>query len=607
MSDQAEQTRSQGQPGSKFLRQCVSYMFEVQSANYFSPFSDQFCEFIHTSWFPELTHGMPAYDDQTWSWDFYENGNGDYNIGVDIGSDGEVTFRPGDDDGLYLQLKLKHPFEMGEVLELIRHLTPEKCELEKFQELPWSNMIQEVFVLVPGDKEQRLIKFSWSAWASQWPELLEPFRVKYYGQFKGRDDVLGLTWREWLERKSELESMPFAGELKEDDLLFSPNEGFQGARTALEGYELQRDLEPRLVIRLKPQQSRMYFLDFVEHTLEGEPLYSALNKDLENLPQLLKTRVKYPTTRLAQIRLGVELRVAKHTYEEMFVSLMQVREPADRLQEGYRLRTKNSQIFFSDNLQQIESLEHPLPFLIEWPLRRFQRADDRLLRIRFGQILLNILVKLPLFLTLEELSGRLECKPLIEPIERELFSKPASDGTLLKCLRNVQQFVSENGVPLPWFGQLVDRIQSDGDGRLIRIIEARNRFHHATHDERGLLQALDNEVPALIALFRQTLNGLIFVTPESQTYNNGQHEVVVRRLMGFESDFPRDRIVTAAPFESFPSGRIVVVNSKHDQALPLSFFFKSQPIQTLSTDVGVFDRMVDGHPEYVFILGQELL
>jgi hypothetical protein len=61
--------------------------------------------------------------------------------------------------------------------------------------------------------------------------------------------------------------------------------------------------------------------------------------------------------------------------------------------------------------------------------------------------------------------------------------------------------------------------------------------------------------------------------------------------------------VVTAPFEAFPAGELVVVDSKLDRALVLSRFFKSQPIHTISLDIGVFDRVVHGHPEYVFIRG----
>jgi hypothetical protein len=79
--------------------------------------------------------------------------------------------------------------------------------------------------------------------------------------------------------------------------------------------------------------------------------------------------------------------------------------------------------------------------------------------------------------------------------------------------------------------------------------------------------------------------------------------------MGHETDFPRQEITTSAPFSAFPDGHVVVVSPQRDRALPLPQFFKIQPIRTISIDVGVFDRMVKGHPEYVFIrgLGEEAL
>jgi hypothetical protein len=575
-----------------------------------SGIAGRYQEALHIPWFPEFKHGMPAYDSRYWTWDFYEARDGDYNTDIAIQADGVVVFREGDGDGVSLEMTLKHPFEMGELLELIQQLTPDNCDRASFQEVPWSSIVQDIFVLVPSDKEQRLLKFSWSAWANQRPELLAPFKVFYKGEVDGLNEMKYSTWREWFDRNAPAEALVFAGELKEDDLLFSPCNGFRGARIALKGYNACQDSEPQLVIRLKQQQSRMYFVDFLQHTKEGAALFNALYKDLENLPQLLsQAKVRYPTTRLVQIRLGVELRVARHAYDEKVRSLMQVREPADQLQDRYRKRAKYVALLHTDYLAELEEQQHPLPFMIEWPLRRYKRAEDPLLKLKYGQQLLNIIVKLPLFLVLEELRANPTPLPQVEPIESELFGKPTSDGALLKCLEDAQRVVSEMRLPLPLFDPLLRRFKMEGVEPVKRIITARNRYHHAPYDEEGMRAALDAELPSVIRLFRETLEGMIFIIPESLKSSKGELVVVARPLMGHETDFPRQEITTSAPFSAFPDGHVVVVSPQRDRALPLPQFFKIQPIRTISIDVGVFDRMVKGHPEYVFIrgLGEEAL
>jgi hypothetical protein len=348
----------------------------------------------------------------------------------------------------------------------------------------------------------------------------------------------------------------------------------------------------------------MYFIDFVEHTKEGEVLHLTLEKDLERLPQILnQTRVKYPANRLSQIRLGVELRVAKCAYEDKVHSLMRIREPAEKLQERYQLRTKNVQGLHTEYLEELHSMQHPLPFLIEYPRRRFSRADDRLVKIKYGQRLLNLLAKLPLFLALEESRAKPECKQLTAPIEARLFGKPASDGTLAECLRDVQTLVHEKKVLLPWFGRLIQRYRQEGEEHLAKLIKPLNRYKHPPYDDRTFLNALEAEIPVLINLFRECLDGLLFIAPESQNQQGANHVVSARVLMGFDVDFLKRDLLVTAPFEVFPAGELVVVDSKQDRALVLSRLFKSQPIHTISLDIGVFDRVVEGHPEFVFIRG----
>lgn len=595
--------------GSEFLKQCTSYFSEVQGANDFMSMPGRFEEKVTTFWFPALKNGMPEYDESTWAWNFGYLKRGDYNIGIDIRADGQVTFREGDWGGVYLRLKLKHPFEMGEVLELIQQLTEETSERSSFQEMPWSSIIQEIFTLIPGEKRQRLLKFSWTGWAAKRPELLKPFRVFYNGDDTGLNQMAFSTWKEWLNRNGCSESGEFDGELKEDDLLFAPGSGFQGARTALQGYRPWHDDAPRLVVRLKPQQSRMYFIDFLEHTDEGEALFKVLSKDPEKLPQILNQgRVSYPNNRITQIRLGVELRVSKQAYEDKVRSLSGKREPAHKLQERYRQRTDNIDVLHTDYLAQIDEMQRPLPFLIEYPYRKFRRTNDRLLKIKYGQQLLNILIKLPLFLPLEEAHLTKEALEITAPIEAELTTKPLSDGGLLKCVRDLQALHNTKKISLPWFGRLLDTFIEVGEPHIAKIIEARNRFHHPPHDEGVMLRSLDSDLPPLINLFRNNLSGYLFVSPETQAHEAGKHVVTARILMGPESDFPSTKHATTAPYEPLPTGEIVVVKPDWTQAVPLSRFFKSQSIQSVSIDLGLFDRMVKGQPEFTFLrgLGQDL-
>ena len=604
MSRQTEPTEYRPELGSAFLKECVSYLGEVHGAGAMSGFARSYKESLHVPWFPALKHGMPAYDSRSWSWEFYVDRDGDYNQAISVSADGEVHFLDGDDDGLYLELKLKHPFEMGEVLELMGQISPDNCGKSSFAPQPWSSIVQEIFVLAPGDKQQKLLKFAWAAWAEKSPELLKPFKVFYGNQWEGINEMEYSTWREWLERKASPESLPFAGELKEDDLLFNPSDGFQSPRLALERYDVFKDCEPRLVIRIKPQHSRMYYVDFLQLTEEGQPLFQTLRERPEQLQQLLnQTKVEYPTTRLQEIRLGVELRVARLAYEQEVQSLMRNREPAGKLPERYRLRSKSVKLLHTDYLSQIEAQQNPLPFMIEWPLRRYGRADDPLLRIKYGQQLLNIILKFPLFLALEELSMQNATREVAASIETELFAKPCSEGTLRKALEDLQLRVLEKQIKLPWFGELLRTFVQDGTIRAGRIITARNRFHHAPFDEDGMRMALETELPHLIKLFRNALSGMTFIIPDSLKNEKGQLVVVARPLMGYETDFPRIEFATTAPFADFPNGQVVVLNEKRDRAIPLSQFFKVLPIRTVSVDVGVFDRMVKGHPEFVFIRG----
>jgi hypothetical protein len=601
-----------------FLQECANCIAQTLGDGALENIPGKFPSQLSARWRPSLKHGMPFYDSRWWAWDFSGRAETSFDLALKISSDGNLVVCDHEKDPvsdpeydpegpiLHLGLKLKNSSELTEVLELFQQLTPENCDRTHFQELPWASVVQDVFATIPVDKDIRLVKFSWASWEAKWPKLLEPFKAFYQGDSGLINNMQYSTWRDWVERHANLQSMQFSGPLKDDDLVFNPTRGFLTARTVINNTcDVWMNCEPQLVFRLKLQQSRMYFLDVLENMNEGEMFLQTIFKNPEKLPQLLgQTKVTYPSTRLLQIRLSVELRVAQIAYEEKVHSLMTKREPAEKIHEFYHLRTKHVQLLHTGFLEELEATQHPLPFLIEYPLRRFSRAqDDRLVKIKCGQRLQNLLAKLPLFLALEESSAKPECKLLTAPIEAKLFGKPASDGTLAECLRDLQKLVHEQKVHLPWFGRLIERYRQDGEVLLAKLIEPLNRYKHPPYDDRTFLKALEVEIPVLINLFRECLEGLLFIAPESQNQQGANHVVSARVLMGFDVDFLKRDLVVTAPFEAFPAGELVVVDSKLDRALVLSRFFKSQPIHTISLDIGVFDRVVHGHPEYVFIRG----
>src|SRR5207253_2754587 len=150
-----------------------------------------------------------------------------------------------------------------------------------------------------------------------------------------------------------------------------------------------------------------------------------------------------PSGRLSQIRLAVEQRIAKRAYEEQVRSLSKLREPASSLKERYALRFKTVHLLHTDYLSEIETRQRPLPFMIEWPLCRYRRAYDPLLKIKHGQQLLNLIVKIPLFLALEELGSNPAGKALVQTVEAEILARPPSDGTLLSCIENLVRAVGD--------------------------------------------------------------------------------------------------------------------------------------------------------------------
>ena len=71
--------------------------------------------------------------------------------------------------------------------------------------------------------------------------------------------------------------------------------------------------------------------------------------------------------------------------------------------------------------------------------------------------------------------------------------------------------------------------------------------------------------------------------------------------MGYESDFELEEMEVKAPFESFPTGKLVAFNQANQTTQVLSRFFTNKTIETNSIDFGLFDKETNGKATYSFI------
>jgi hypothetical protein len=595
---------------SKFLGACADYLVQEHGLNDIVPFAKLRNESFCAAWDSGLGGDFPSFFVEDGGWSFEGRNDDGGGLMMDVFDRGGVVFRSLDGDSVYLKTRIEAPEELGEMMALFMSIKPAHLEAPHWVSLPLSSIVEQVFLVLPRDGRDILVPFDAKLFANQQPELWRAIKVLH--GISNDEDITNLNyscWADWVSKHADWNSLPAPVNPISRDKFFSGDWGLHSWRLHATRETEFFDMGPRFALRINAKQSPMFFHLFTQQTREGAPLLDGLIANLNNPQSWCKhTQVSYPSSIIAQRRLAFEFRVLRQQYDEKHESLVREREPVKQLIELYERRVRLVGLLHTEYSAEIETVQYPLPFLIEWPHRRYQRADDRLLKIKYGQQLLSIMAKLPLFLLLEELRFRTELQTEIAPIEAELFGKPTSDGSVLKYGRELQKLVSNIKLASPWFDNLLEFFKTEGDHRMSKIIEARNRFHHPPHDERGMLTTLDQEIPPLMAMFRKALDGVIFITPESQNYENGQHVVVFRRLMGFEADFPLEKEVTTIPFDGLPSGEVVLVDSRWQRALPLTRLFKRHTIQTLSLDVGVFDRMVHGQPEYVFVrgLGQEV-
>src|ERR1035437_1156196 len=74
-------------------------------------------ELLHVSYFPEAPQGIPVFDFQTGEWEEWREGDGHYNLMLCADDQRRLWLRPGDDDGLLMELELRSADELPELLE----------------------------------------------------------------------------------------------------------------------------------------------------------------------------------------------------------------------------------------------------------------------------------------------------------------------------------------------------------------------------------------------------------------------------------------------------------------------------------------------------------
>ena len=308
---------------SEFLRKCIEIFVKHHDAG--SHYSTKpFLEELHTFVPVHQKVGMPSYNTDSDKWQFIDSASdyedGVYNICFYTNSRHELIVRDGADEDCYLKLELNGPDEITEIIQLLEKLDNKNCKIKQFEPTPLSSILEGIYVHVPCNSEHFLIPLSWKELEQENPNFLQPLRTCFRNS-GDLSDVNFSGWEEWVFSEGGFNEGQFSEKLKGDDLLLhSLSEGLYSAQANINREDNYRKLLPMLVFRLKENQSKMYFLDYLKFTTEGQSVLKQVIANFENLDQHLEAKkINYPSDKLTQMRLSTEFRSKKYTDQKKLI------------------------------------------------------------------------------------------------------------------------------------------------------------------------------------------------------------------------------------------------------------------------------------------------
>jgi len=268
---------------------------------------------------------------------------------------------------------------------------------------------------------------------------------------------------------------------------------------------------------------------------------------------------------------------------------MRMREPFNQIKTTYEKRTRAAKGLHTENLEDLISIQDPLPYFIEYPYRNFRREDDHVRRIGAAKRLVSVLAKAPLYLVIEELLH------LGDPLGNEflelLTGAAPSDGTLAGLhTRLFQRFGEAGNVKLGIFEELLQCIADNS--LLMTMVEARNRYTHEPFDDHGFLQLMDNHAPRFVYALRGALKNCRFIVPINLRVEPDTNKKIVTAEDACNSDayFRRVDLEVQQPLEKFPTGKLLAYRATPESTFVLNTLVRTEIVTEKIRDFQLFDR-----------------
>jgi hypothetical protein len=345
-----------------------------------------------------------------------------------------------------------------------------------------------------------------------------------------------------------------------------------------------------LVVRTKTEScSTMWLTDYLEFAHEAEGLSFEMLKNWVTLDKFFKkTIISPPSLKHQQIAASIALRSARYRYLAEVKELSLTREPFKAIREQFKKRADSIALLHTDHLDEVASLQNPLPFFLEYPFRKFRKASDHTEKVKAAKKLLTALARIPLFLILEELMDK--GSPLASKIITELEDRPASDGTLVSYQAIVSRTSIDKVLPdLDIFRELCACISDTAPLEL--MVKARNNANHEPFDDDELIRVIADKAPSVMASLRNALKGVRFLIPHSLQNLECKWILKAEDVSSSDDHFATVELEVTLSLEAFPTNELIVWKGNPEKSLKIGRLIKSEVFQHRVRDFGIFDKV----------------
>lgn len=546
---------------------------------------------------PEWTRGIAHWivDEEYWDQPFYSS-HGAPEIQLEISPDGKACIFEDDESSVLLYTQLRGGHEIHEFLDFFQTATLEQVEQRQTKLQSLRDLVEGIYLALPDGDEARLTRFQWEEFQKKKTPFFEEL-VRYANSNSSKETLLHQrNFDEWvIERTADWENLTMCHPTRTDLIIRYGDAIPLLDLIAQEGISWLQG--PHLIIRPRDSVSPMLLADFFSESQEAYDFVSAVEyfQWAEIKSGLKNITLSAPLGRNAQTATSLETRRAIIDYKDFFRRLSKQRAKFTDMRLLYQRRLKCLRAVHDDMLAEIESIQSPFPFFLEHPFRQFIAASDPLQKINFGQVLLNLLIKVPIFLVLEEAAEQQPEEAL--PFMDELRQKPLSDGSLIDIRRRLSSALAKRSDSV--FQALQDHL-ADVEV-LSRLVEARNRFHHPPFDDASFLEELSKLLPSYIAGLRPAFENLVFIVPNKLEFRDGKGVVSASNISGSNPVFPSFTFRTSLPLETFPSETLMCWSKDWDKAVRFEKLLTIRKFKTEAIDIGIFDRVRNNQSQFSFI------